>query len=161
MAALISTCAWRGRRSRRRTWQLNLYTAPTPNYVPARLSVSDPLSGPGDGLNGEYWQRPPVSIPTDGATNPDNRIDVLIEGFGEPTGTFDASVLTHAGNDLTDVVTWLGADGASFTGTAGNLARRCIPFQRIHQRYRARSDTARHDLGRWLSHHDRRYRPRE
>ena len=98
-----------------------LYTAPTPNYVPARLSVSDPLSIPGDGLNGEYWQRDPVSIPTDGNTNPDNRIDVLIEGFGPASGSFNATVLTHTGNDLTDVVTWLGADGASFTGTPGNL----------------------------------------
>src|SRR6185369_10070119 len=47
--------------------QLNA-VPPTVN-VPGNLAVGPPVSSGGGSLNGEYWKRPPVSIPIDGATN--------------------------------------------------------------------------------------------
>jgi hypothetical protein len=88
--------------------------------IPANLRVSGPVDYPGDGLNGEYWKRPPVSIATDGRTNPTNRIDVQIAGFGPADGTFKATSFVYLGNDLTLVKNWLGVDGASFVGTTNN-----------------------------------------
>jgi hypothetical protein len=89
--------------------------------IPASLSVGAPLDIPGDGLWGEYWKRDPVSILVDGNTVRENGIDRQIEGFGPPSGTFTATRFIYTGNDLTEVTTWLGSDGATFTGTSGNL----------------------------------------
>jgi hypothetical protein len=89
--------------------------------IPANLSVRAPLTTPGDGLKGEYWKRPPVSIPLDGATNPDNRIDKLVTTYGTPDGTFQATKLVYTGNDLTVVTNWLAEDAGSFEGTVDNL----------------------------------------
>lgn len=89
--------------------------------IPANLSVRAPLTTPGDGLKGEYWKRPPVSVPTDGATNPNNRIDKVVTTYGEPDGTFKATKFVYLGQDMTNVVDWLVEDGASFEGTADNL----------------------------------------
>jgi hypothetical protein len=89
--------------------------------IPASLSVNPPLTTAGGSLNGEYWRRPVNSIPTDGATNPTNRIDNQINGFGRPNGTFKATRFVYLGNDLTMITSWLGADASSFAGTANNL----------------------------------------
>jgi len=97
------------------------YSAAPVVYVPGRLAASPPLTSAGGTLNGEYWKRPPVSIPTDGAANPANRIDNLINGFGPPDGTFRASRFVYRGNDLTHVTNWLGADASSFVGKTNNL----------------------------------------
>ncbi|MBI2948395.1 MAG: hypothetical protein HYY23_12190, partial [Verrucomicrobia bacterium] len=89
--------------------------------IPATASVNPPLTTAGGSLNGEYWRRPINSVPTDGATNPTNRIDNQINGFGTPNGTFRATRFVYLGNDLTHVTNWLGADASSFVGTANNL----------------------------------------
>lgn len=69
-----------------------------------------------NGLNGNYWQRAPKEILTDGETNPANSITLQIDSFGAPTGTFEAHGLSYLGNDLTDIPTWLAGDAATFTG---------------------------------------------
>jgi hypothetical protein len=101
--------------------QTYLYTVPGPNYIHQKFSAGAPLDIPGDGLWGEYWKRDPVSIRVDGNTVRENGIDRQIEGFGPPSGTFTATRFIYTGNDLTEVTTWLGSDGATFTGTSGNL----------------------------------------
>ena len=89
--------------------------------VPGNLAVSGPVGYAGGALKGEYWKRPPVSILTDGRTVPANRIDVQIQGFGPPTGTFTATLLNYTGNDLTGVPTpYLGTDASTFVGTPAN-----------------------------------------
>ena len=98
-----------------------LFTNSPAVFVPPNLAAEPPRTSDGDGLAGEYWKRPPVSIPTDGATNPTNRIDVLVETFGPPNGTFDATQLVYTGNDLTIITNWLAADADSFVGTVDNL----------------------------------------
>src|SRR6266516_1740770 len=90
-------------------------------YVPGKLAVSPPQTSGGGTLKGQYWKRPAVSIPTDGATNPTNRIDTLINGFGRPNGTFRAREFVYLGNDLTPITNWLAGDAASFVGTTNNL----------------------------------------
>jgi hypothetical protein len=89
--------------------------------IPTNLLVRTPLTTAGGNLRGEYWKRPVNSIPTDGAANPTNRIDNLINGFGAPDGTFRATRFVYTGNDLTHVTNWLGADAASFSGATNNL----------------------------------------
>src|SRR5438552_15005110 len=69
--------------------------------VPGNIAVSGPLTGTGGNLRGEYWKRPTASIPTDGATNPTNRIDKLINGFGPADGTFRATKVIYLGHDIT------------------------------------------------------------
>src|SRR5437667_9385289 len=59
--------------------------------VPTNQAVRPPLTTAGGNLKGEYWKRPVNSIPTDGATSSTNRIDNLINGFGTPSGTFQAT----------------------------------------------------------------------
>ena len=105
------------------------YSAAGAVVVPETLSVSDPLTQANGTLSGEYWKRPPVSIPLDGATNPTNRIDVLLGTFGPPTGTFQAKQLVYLGNDLTLVTNWLAADASSFVGTATNLDEGAFRFK--------------------------------
>lgn len=90
-------------------------------FVPPYYSVLPARTTPGGALRGEYWQRAPVSILTDGAVNRDNGIDRQILGFGPPTGTFNATQMTYTGNDLTAVAAWLATDGATYSGTPGNL----------------------------------------
>ena len=87
----------------------------------ANLSVGAPLATPGGGLKGEYWKRPVNSIPADGATNPADRIDTLVKGFGSPIGTFRTTKFVYLGNDLTSVRDWLGTDAGSFVGSNNNL----------------------------------------
>src|SRR5881628_832001 len=89
--------------------------------VPGKLAVSAPLTTAGGNLRGEYWKRPVNSIPTDGATSSTNRIDNLINGFGSPSGTFQATRFVYLGNDLTHVTNWLAADAGSFVGATNNL----------------------------------------
>jgi hypothetical protein len=89
--------------------------------VPANLAVGPAATAAGGNLKGEYWKRPVNSIPTDGAVNPTNRIDRLINGFGTPSGTFTATRFVYLGNDLTPVRTWLTNDSSSFLGTSNNL----------------------------------------
>ncbi|MFO1498848.1 MAG: PA14 domain-containing protein [Verrucomicrobiota bacterium] len=89
--------------------------------IPTNLMVRAPLTTKGGNLRGEYWKRPPVSVPLDGSTNPTNRIDNLIAGFGQPSGTFKATKFVYLGNDLTHVTNWLGADATSFAGQTNNL----------------------------------------
>ncbi len=98
-----------------------LHTAPAPNYVHARNAAGTALTGDGDGLNGEYWQRGVNTIKTDGNTVAANRIDAQIASFGAPSGKFAAKLLTYTGNDLSLVPAWLAGDSASFSGTPGNL----------------------------------------
>lgn len=72
-----------------------------------------------NGLNGFYWQRPTVSILTDGNTNNANSISTQIDNFGAPTGTFIAHTFTHTGfNDLSTPAAWLQSDGGSLTGVS-------------------------------------------
>ncbi|MBI4660555.1 MAG: hypothetical protein HY735_17095, partial [Verrucomicrobia bacterium] len=97
------------------------YSAAPVVYVPGKLAVSPPQTSGGGSLQGEYWKRPPVSIPTDGLTNPTNRIDTLIRTFGPPNGTFRASRFVYLGNDLTHITNWLGADASSFVGATNNF----------------------------------------
>ncbi len=92
-----------------------------PIDVPADRAVGDPISIAIGGLKGEYWQRPVNSILIDGISNPDDRIDVQINGFGPPTGTFRATHFNYLGNDLSPVSAYLGADAASYVGATGNL----------------------------------------
>ena len=92
-----------------------------PIDVSGDLAIGGPLATPGDGLNGEYWQRPVWSILADGNTVRANGIDNQINGFGAPSGTFHATAFTYTGNDLTPVLTWLAGDAGSFAGTPGNL----------------------------------------
>jgi hypothetical protein len=93
-----------------------------PIDVSGDLSVGSPFATAGDGLNGEYWQRPVWSILTDGNTVRANGIDNQINGFGPATGTFQATLLNYTGNDLTTISTWLAGDAASLSpGTSGNL----------------------------------------
>src|SRR4030095_4980016 len=73
--------------------------------VPGSLAVSGPVGYPGGALNGEYWKRAVNSILTGGGTDPAQRIDVQIQGFGAPSGTFKATLLNYTGNDLTGVPT--------------------------------------------------------
>ena len=94
---------------------------PPPLSVPATAAVGPALTVPGGSLKGEYWKRGINTIPTDGATNPTNRIDKVIGGFGTASGTFQATKFVYLGNDLTPVKTWLTNDSASFVGTADNL----------------------------------------
>jgi len=89
--------------------------------IPANTAVSGPLAGTGQGLRGEYWRRPVASIATDGQSNPANRIDVQIQGFGAPNGTFRATRFVYLGNDLSPVIDWLSSDGPSFVGTTSPL----------------------------------------
>ena len=89
--------------------------------VPASAAVGGPTTYPGGSLKGEYWKRTPVSILTDGVGNRADGIDNQIATFGTPDGTFKATVFTYLGNDLTQVQTWLGADGASYSGISSNL----------------------------------------
>ena len=89
--------------------------------VPTNQAVRPPLTTAGGNLKGEYWKRPVNSIPTDGATSSTNRIDNLINGFGSPSGTFQATRFVYLGNDLTHVTNWLAADAGSFVGATNNL----------------------------------------
>ncbi|HXG47488.1 MAG TPA: PA14 domain-containing protein, partial [Methylomirabilota bacterium] len=89
--------------------------------IPPSAAVAPARNYPGNGLNGEYWKRPPVSILTDGRSNRENGIDRQIRTFGDPTGRFKATQFVYSGNDLTTVTTWLGSDASSFVGTADNL----------------------------------------
>ena len=89
--------------------------------IPTNLRVRPPLTTGGGDLRGEYWKRPVFSIPGDGATNPTNRIDKLIQGFGVADGTFKATQFVYLGNDLTHVTNWLGKDSISFAGATNNL----------------------------------------
>ncbi|MGE3310226.1 MAG: PA14 domain-containing protein [Limisphaerales bacterium] len=95
-------------------------TAPVA-FVPPELAVLPPLTTAGGSLRGEYWQRPVNSILGDGAVNRENGVDRQIRGFGSPSGVFEAKQMAYTGNDLTEVGPWLSSDGASFSGTAGNL----------------------------------------
>ena len=98
--------------------------------VPASAAFrTTPFTIAGDGLLGEYWKRPINSIPTTGATIASNRLDTLIKGFGTANGTFKSTAMSYPGNDLTPVQTWLGINGASFTGTAGNLDDAAFRFK--------------------------------
>src|SRR5688500_12282071 len=89
--------------------------------ISSNLAVNPALTTAGGNLRGEYWKRPTNTIRTDGATNPTNRIDVQIRGFGTPTGTFRATRFVYLGNDLTPVTTWLAADAGSFVGATNTL----------------------------------------
>jgi hypothetical protein len=89
--------------------------------IPTNLVVRAPLTTVGGTLRGEYWKRPPNSLPTDGATSATNRIDNLINGLGTPNGTFRASRFVYLGNDLTHITNWLAADSTSFVGATNNL----------------------------------------
>src|SRR2546426_4905856 len=89
--------------------------------VPTNQAVRPPLTPAGGNLKGEYWKRPVNSIPTDGATSSTNRIDNLINGFGSPSGTFQATRFVYLGNDLTHITNWLAGDAGSFVGATNNL----------------------------------------
>jgi hypothetical protein len=89
--------------------------------IPQSLAVGSPATTGGGSLKGEYWKRPPQGIATDGTTVVSNRIDNQIRRFGPPDGTFKATSFVYLGNDLTTVGTWLGSDGATYSGIASNL----------------------------------------
>src|SRR5712671_175866 len=90
--------------------------------IPVSSSVGPALTIPGGSLKGEYWFHPaPGSILTDGNTVDEHRIDRQITTFGPPTGTFSATVFEYSGNDLTPVMTFLGADAPSYSGVNSNL----------------------------------------
>src|SRR5262249_15429366 len=89
--------------------------------IPTNLVVRAPFTSGGGNLRGEYWKRPVYSVPLDGSTNPTNRIDNLINGFGSPAGTFKATKMVYTGNDLTGVTNWLDTDAKSFVGQTNNL----------------------------------------
>jgi len=89
--------------------------------IPGSAAVNGPLGFSGGTLKGEYWKRPVNTIFTDGVGVPAHRIDVQINGFGPPTGTFVASNFVYLGNDLTAVRTWLGADSVTYSGVNSNL----------------------------------------
>ena len=89
--------------------------------ITADKAAGPALAVPGTGLNGEYWQRPVVSILVDGNDVRENGIDRQIEGFGSATGTFTATEFNYLGNDLTPMPDWLAGDAGSYSGPAGNL----------------------------------------
>jgi hypothetical protein len=97
--------------------------------IPGTAKVSGPIAQPDGHLKGEYWQRPPVSIQTGGRTDPAQRIDVQINAFGPPTGTFNATRFSYTGNDLSAVPAYLLEDAASFVGTPGNLDDGALRFR--------------------------------
>src|SRR5262249_23297030 len=82
----------------------------------------------GGSLEGEYWKQPVNSWPTDGMTNPTNRIYNLIPGLGTAQGTFTAKKLVYTGNDLSHVTNWLSTDSTSFTGATNNLDDGVVRF---------------------------------
>src|SRR5205809_6894474 len=90
-------------------------------YVPRKLDAIPTRRTSDLTLKGQYWKRPVNSIPTDGATNPTNRIDTLINGFGRPNGTLRATQFVYLGNDLTHITNWLASEVGSFVGTTNNL----------------------------------------
>ena len=92
-----------------------------PINVPANTSINPPVDYPGGSLKGEYWQRGVWTIQTDGSGNPAHRIDVQINGFGTPSGTFKATQFVYPGNDLSPMPAWLGSDAASYSGSTGNM----------------------------------------
>jgi len=89
--------------------------------VPTNRVVAAPATSVGTGLKGEYWKRPPVSIPLTGATNQTTRIDNLVKTFGPADGTFNATRLSYTGNDLTPILTWLTNDAPSFVGNTNHF----------------------------------------
>ena len=106
MAAPISICASLGPTVT--TARAGMFQVDGPGGFCAGTSPSAaPVSSGGGSLKGEYWKRPVNSILTDGATNPTNRIDTQINGFGTPNGTFRATSFVYLGNDLTQVTNWL------------------------------------------------------
>jgi len=99
-----------------------LYASAPSVHIPAKLSVNPPLTTAGGSLNGEYWKRGVNTIATDGASNPNNRIDGQISRFGPPTGTFRATRFVYLGNDLTPVRNWLTNDLSSYVGPTNDAA---------------------------------------
>ncbi|MEM7394240.1 MAG: PA14 domain-containing protein, partial [Verrucomicrobiota bacterium] len=58
----------------------------------------------------------------DGAdTSNSGWVDTNVFNSRPTTGQFDATTFEYAGNDLTPISEWLGADAASYTGDEGNL----------------------------------------
>src|SRR5207247_10737322 len=84
--------------------------------VPTNQAVRPPLTTAGGNLKGEYWKRPVNSISSEEGRGGNDRSDNLINGFGSPSGTFQATRFVYLGNDLTHVTNWLAADAGSFVG---------------------------------------------
>src|SRR5205809_5231976 len=97
------------------------YSAAPLVYVPGKLAVSAPLTTAGVNFTGEYWHPPFSCNCTSGVCTSDIRIDNLLNGFGTPSGTFQATRFVYLGNDLTHVTNWLAGDAGSFVGATNNL----------------------------------------
>lgn len=71
------------------------------------------------GLDGTYYN-PPTD--TTGWWDNFSAASSFLASSPTPSGTFTATSINYSGNDTTSIVTFLGGDGASFSGTNGNLA---------------------------------------
>ncbi|MEM7383350.1 MAG: sugar-binding protein [Verrucomicrobiota bacterium] len=101
--------------------------------LPDGAIAGDAGLGGTSGLSGYYWNVGVKEVPTTGepmhreGDGPDGA-DTSNSGwadnnvFNRPiTGSFDATTFEYAGNDLTPIGEWLGADAASYEGADGNL----------------------------------------
>ncbi|MGD0960374.1 MAG: PEP-CTERM sorting domain-containing protein [Methylomonas sp.] len=69
------------------------------------------------GLNGEYWQAPAYS--TDYQIQP--ALNYIANHEQSAEGSFVATNINYTGGDETSIKSFLGSDGASFSGTNGNM----------------------------------------
>jgi hypothetical protein len=76
---------------------------------------------PGSGLNGRYWKLPIKSTLGILDNGEASFIGLKTIRGGNPDATFTATTIDYTGDDLTPLVDWLGADGASVAGKPGNL----------------------------------------
>jgi hypothetical protein len=87
--------------------------------VPGSASVRPVPSSAGTGLNGRYWKLPPKTIGEDPNALKLNGLPII--NSQAPTATFTGTSINYTGDDLTPIATWLGADGGSLVGGAGDM----------------------------------------
>ena len=71
------------------------------------------------GLNGTYYN-PPAD--TTGWWDGFASASSYLASNPTPSGTFTATAINYSGNDLSSISSFLGSDGASFSGTNGDMA---------------------------------------
>jgi len=81
--------------------------------------VSSTQAFAASGLDGTYYN-PPAD--TTGWWDGFSAASGYLASNPAPSGTFTATAINYSGNDTTSIVTFLGSDGASFSGTNGNMA---------------------------------------
>jgi len=81
--------------------------------------VSSTQAFAASGLDGTYYH-PPAD--TTGWWDGFSATSSYLASNPASSGTFTATAINYSGNDTTSIVTFLGSDGASFSGTSGNMA---------------------------------------